>query len=260
VTDTHEQHRDRLPNPGAGFIWDEARNGVETYPVLLPQAEGCAAIYSTRLGGVSEPPLDKLNVSASVGDGLHRVMANRDLAARPIGGGQFWSTIKQAHGSDVTVASPSSRARHRAADAQWTDEEGPLLAVLSADCVLLLLVGAMRVGVAHAGWRGLVAGVVENAVEAVGAEQAWLGPAIGPCCFEVGHEVIEEFSMRCPEAVTDERHVDLWVAAEAAARRAGAGTVHTARICTSCHSELFFSHRRDKGLTGRQALIARLGG
>jgi purine-nucleoside/S-methyl-5'-thioadenosine phosphorylase / adenosine deaminase len=260
VTDTtHEQHRDRLPHPGAGFIWDEARNGVEAYPVLRPETNPrCAAVYSTRIGGVSEAPFDKLNVSSSVGDGFHRVMANRDLAARPIGGGPFWSTIKQVHGSDVVAAHPSSR--NRSADAQWTEEEGPILSVLSADCVLVLLTGDLRVGVAHAGWRGVLAGVVENAVEAVEASAAWLGPAIGPCCFEVGPEVVEEFSMSCPQAVTDERHVDLWVAAEAAARRAGASTVHAARICTSCHPELFFSHRRDQGMTGRQALIARLGG
>ena len=82
------------------------------------------------------------------------------------------------------------------------------------------------------------------------------GPAIGPCCFEVGAEVIEAFAKKFPASVVDDSHVDLWTAAEMAASRAGATSVRSARICTSCHPELFFSHRRDAGRTGRQALLA----
>src|SRR4029077_3423950 len=126
--------------------------------------------------------------------------------------------------------------------------------VVSADCVLVLALGADRIGVAHAGWRGLAAGVVENIARGVEADESFGGPAIGPCCFEVGTEVIDEF----PDAATDARHVDLWAATEAAARRAGAQTFNTARLCTSCHPDLFFSPRRNKAVTGRQALIARL--
>ena len=256
---THEQHRNRLPDPGAGFIWDEERHGVGPYPVLRPETDRCAAVYTTRIGGVSEEPFDELNVSMSVGDGLHRVLANRDLAARAIGRGPMWSTVKQVHGAEVTVARPGPRAgRPPEADAQWTEDDEPTMAVLSADCVLLLLIGDVRVGVVHAGWRGLVAGIVEKAVEAVGAREVFAGPAIGPCCFEVGTDVADEFRLRYAAAVTDERHVDLWTAAEAAATSAGATTVRSARLCTSCHAELFFSHRRDAGLTGRQALLARL--
>ena len=222
------------------------------------------AVYTTRLGGVSEGPLRELNLSMSVGDGLHRVLANRDLAARAIGRGPWWSTVKQVHGAEIVVAHPTAgrgpAGRHREADGQWTEDTDPTLAVLSADCVLVLAVGdAGRIGVAHAGWRGIVAGVVENIVRATEASRVFLGPAIGPCCFEVGAEVRREFAMRWPEAVTDERHVDLWAAAEAAARAGGASDVGAARLCTSCHEDLFFSHRRDKGFTGRQALLARIG-
>jgi YfiH family protein len=222
------------------------------------------AVYTTRLGGVSEYPFDELNVSNSVGDGLHRVLANRDLAARAIGRGPWWSTVKQVHGAEIVVAHPTAgrgpAGRNREADGQWTEDEEPTLAVLSADCVLVLAVGdGGRLGVAHAGWRGIVAGVVENIVAATEARRVFLGPAIGPCCFEVGADVTAEFSMRYPTAVTDERHVDLWTGAEAAARAAGAQEVAAARLCTSCHRELFFSHRRDKGFTGRQALLARIG-
>ena len=211
---------------------------------------------------MSEHPFDELNVSTTVGDGLHRVLANRDLAARPIGRGPWWSTVKQVHGSEVVVAYPSARGpagRTREADGQWTEDEEATLAVLSADCVLVLAAGPTRLGVAHAGWRGIVAGVVENIVGETRADRVFLGPAIGPCCFEVGSDVAAEFAMRYPEAVTDERHVDLWAAAGGAARSAGAQVVEAARLCTSCLDGLFFSHRRDKGDTGRQALIARLG-
>jgi YfiH family protein len=232
---------------------------VGPYPVLRPDTARCTAVYSTRLGGVSEVPFDELNVSSAVGDGLHRVLANRDLAARPIGRGPMWSTVNQVHGSDVVAA--HVRGRHRAADAQWTDDEEPTLAVLAADCVLLLLVGDMRIGVAHAGWRGLVSGVVERAIEATEADEIYAGPAIGPCCFEVGPEVLDEFTVRFGDGVVaGPRHIDLWNAAAIAAERAGVDAVRTARICTSCHAELFFSHRRDRGHTGRQALLATLGG
>jgi hypothetical protein len=113
----------------------------------------------------------------------------------------------------------------------------------------------MRIGVAHAGWRGMAAGIVERIVDIVDAEQVFAGPAIGPCCFEVGAEVTAEFEARYPSAVVDERHVDLWAAAEQAA---GDATFHAAGVCTSCHPDLFFSHRRDKGVTGRHGLIARM--
>ncbi len=258
MTATHvkDQDGDRLPEAGAGFFWDTCEHGSGTYPVLRPRTDACAAVFTTRVGGVSLEPFDRLNVSMSLGDHPFRVIANRDLAARPIGADAFWSTTKQVHRGDVVAA--HRMGRHREADAQWTDDPDQTLAVLSADCVLLLLVGATRVGVAHAGWRGLLAGVIENAVVATEATEVFAGPAIGPCCFEVGQEVIGSFAARHPAAVTDDRHVDLWVAAEAAAVRGGAKVVHSARICTSCHPDLFFSHRQQQGQTGRQALVARL--
>jgi polyphenol oxidase len=170
--------------------------------------------------------------------------------------------VKQVHGAEVVVAYPSARGpagRTREADGQWTEDEEATLAVLSADCVLVLAAGSTRLGVAHAGWRGIVAGVVENIVRETGADRVFLGPAIGPCCFEVGAEVTAEFKVRYPGAVTDERHVDLWSASAEAARAAGAREVEASRLCTSCLDGLFFSHRRDRGDTGRQALLARLG-
>jgi YfiH family protein len=251
--------RNRLPDPGAGFVWGEASHGAGSFPILRPRVTGCEAVYTTRLGGVSGEPFDELNVSYAVGDGFHRVLANRDMAGRAIDRGAWWSVCKQVHGSAVHEAD-TSRALHPA-DAVWTDDPERTVGVLSADCVLVLLVGASRVGVAHAGWRGMAAGVIENAIEATAAQQVFCGPAIGPCCFEVGADVHETFAERFgSDVLTDPGHVDLWLAAEIAARGAGAEEVHTARLCTSCNADLFFSHRRDRGLTGRQALIARIDG
>jgi YfiH family protein len=198
-------------------------------------------------------------VSYAVGDGFHRVLANRDISGRTIDRGPWWSVVKQIHGSAV-VEADTSRAL-RPADAQWTDDAERTLAVLSADCVLMLLVGSSRIGVVHAGWRGIAAGVIENAIEATAARQVFAGPAIGPCCFEVGADVHEAFAGRFGSGVlADPSHVDLWAAAEIAAKKAGAEEIRTARLCTSCYADLFFSHRRDRGSTGRQALVARIDG
>ena len=254
--------RNRLPAPGAGFVW-EALPVVGEAWFLKPETDEAIAAYTTRQGGVSNGPLGKLNVGMTAerehGDspaGPIRVFANRDLASRAIGRRGLWSTVHQVHGSRIVPApGPGPRID---ADALWTDEPDRTLAVFSADCVLTLIVGQGRIALAHAGWRGMIAGMIEGAVGEVFGHEVFVGPAIGPCCFEVGSEVIDEFRQVCPEAIADERHVDLWIAAEHAARRGGAERFHAARICTSCNPDLFYSHRRDKGVTGRQALIARL--
>ncbi len=226
-----------------------------------------ASAYTTRRGGTSEGVLSSLNISFKAekelggADFEERVMANRRIAGSLIGSDEHWSTIRQVHEAEVVRAPrPGNRLP---ADGQWTDDVSETLAVVSADCVLCLFIGGRKgdwkVAVAHAGWRGVVAGVVENAARAIGAHTAYFGPAIGPCCFEVGPEVVEAFRENFESSISsDERHVDLWSAAAFAARRAGVREVFSARLCTSCHEDLFFSHRRDRGKTGRQALVARL--
>jgi copper oxidase (laccase) domain-containing protein len=108
----------------------------------------------------------------------------------------------------------------------------------------------------HAGWRGLLGGVVENAVAAVGGRAvAIVGPGIGPCCYEVGDEVATPFRKRFGGSVLRGRSLDLPAAAEAALRSAGCASVERLDLCTSCHADLFFSHRRDGQRTGRQGVI-----
>ncbi len=268
---------DRLPEAGAGFLWGAVEGVEEEAPILRPDVPGVRAAFTTRRGGSSPPPADSLNLSflnePKDAGASERVLANRRVAGRAIDpavneamdGGMDWSTVRQVHGARVVRAAdpapaPGGRPDPRPeADALWTDDPERTLAVFSADCVLLLLVGPGRIGLAHAGWRGLAAGVVERATEAVGARSAFAGPAIGPCCFEVGEEVREVFAERFGSHVlVGPDRVDLWAAAETAARRSGVEVVPTARICTSCQPELFFSHRRDRGETGRQGLVAAL--
>jgi hypothetical protein len=218
------------------------------------------AAFTTRVGGNSVSPFDELNLSFQVGDEAPVARANREIAGRAVGRAGAWSVVRQVHGAAVVSAPEPGEPAD--ADGLWTQDEGRTLAVLAADCVPLLLVTPGRVTLAHAGWRGLVAGIVEQAVQTAGGGAAvFAGPAIGPCCYEVGAEVSEAFAHRYgAEVLSDDRRPDLWTAVGKAAARAGAHSFAAARLCTSCNSQLFFSHRRDRGRTGRQALIARLNG
>lgn len=253
-----EALRNRLPGSGAGFVWSEVRDDPAAVPVLRPVSPGVIAAFTTRTAGVSRSPFHSLNLSFAVGDDERDVRRNRAIAGKAVDA-DGWSVVRQVHGSTVVRAAAPGALPN--ADGMWTDDPERTLAVLAADCVAVLLVEAQRFALAHAGWRGLGGGIVANAVGSVaGAPAVFAGPAIGPCCFEVSSEVAAMFSERFgADAVPAERHVDLWTAAEVSALEAGAGSFAAARICTSCHPELFFSHRRDNGRTGRQGLIARLG-
>jgi purine-nucleoside/S-methyl-5'-thioadenosine phosphorylase / adenosine deaminase len=248
---------DRLPEAGAGFVWDGTA-GERSIPMLRPVVGGVVAAFTTRIGGVSLPPYDELNLSFRVGDDDQRARANREIAGRSIGRSGAWSVVRQVHGADIVSAQAPGRLA--TADGQWTDDPQRTLAVLGADCIPVLISRPGRVGVVHAGWRGLIAGVVERAVAAVGGRPLlFAGPSIGPCCYEVGADVARAFTSRFGASViTNGGRLDMWAATEEAARRANAADVHAARICTSCHPHLFFSHRRDRGRTGRQAVLTRL--
>jgi hypothetical protein len=247
----------RLPEAGAGFVWDDIGDDRPA-PVLRPLSDGIDAAFTTRLGGISATPFAELNISFRVGDDETSARSNREMAGRAVASTGQWSVVRQVHGPDVVRAAAPGELPD--ADGLWTEDPTQTLAVSSADCVPVLVSTPGRVCLAHAGWRGLVAGIVEQAVAAAGpGASVFAGPAIGPCCYEVGDDVAGAFRERFDSAVAaDGSHVDLWAGAEEAARRAGAGSVAVSRICTSCHEELFFSHRRDNGRTGRQALVARL--
>ena len=173
----------------------------------------------------------------------------------------------QAHGSKVLQADGRGIARPgtplERCDGLWTDERDRGLMLLTADCLPVALArvnGRPALAVLHVGWRGLLGGIVEAGVEALGGSplRAAIGPGIGPCCFEVGEEVAEPFRSRFGPDILVGRNLDLVEATERALRAAGCESVERVDLCTSCEQELLFSHRRDQGVTGRQGIVAAL--
>lgn len=162
---------------------------------------------------------------------------------------------RQVHAATVNEAVGGRRGAE--GDGLWTTEPGVPLLVLAADCVPIALAatgGIPRLAVLHAGWRGLVDGIVETGVRALGGGEALaaaVGPSIGPCCYEVGSEVSDRFDAD----LTTGRMLDLRSAVERRLAAAGVSRVEHFDFCTMCHPELFFSHRRDHGVTGRQGVI-----
>jgi hypothetical protein len=164
------------------------------------------------------------------------------------------------HSARVRQAEPATRGER--ADGLWTDEPGLPILALAADCLPIVLarVDGSRpaVAVLHAGWRGLLEGIVASGVAALGgpALATAIGPGIGPCCYEVGEEVAAPFRVRFGDDIVRESRLDLWTSAERALRAAGVERVDRFDRCTACEPETFFSHRRDRGRTGRQGVIA----
>ena len=258
------------PRPGGalvrhddgGPVWYEARG------------DGWRAAFSTRLGGVSPAPFDTLNLGIATADDPDRVWRNRMAFAAAAGIAADDLVVPgQVHGT--VVAEVGRRERGRGArrrtdvvagtDGLLTRAAAVPLLMTFADCVpVLLVVGrpARALALVHAGWRGMAAGIVEQAARAVGAQAAAavIGPSIGPCCFAVSPDVGERFEAAFPGTWRAGR-VDLW---EAARRQLAAGGFAAADIVSSglctCHDHEFFSHRREHGATGRQAAVAWLTG
>jgi hypothetical protein len=211
--------------------------------------------FSSRLGGVSEGRYASLNLGLRTPDEPERVEENRRLLCAEVGADpERLALNRQVHGTIVRRAQAGDRDEH--ADGLWTDEPGLPMLAMSADCLPVAIArinGATpALAVLHVGWRGLADGVLASGVEALGGRlAAVVGPGIGRCCYEVGPEVSERFE---PDLVHG-RHLDLWAAAERALREAGIDRVERTDICTACNPDLYFSHRRDRGDTGRQGVI-----
>jgi len=240
-----------------------ASDGVRWLEAELPKAR---AAFSTRLGGVSEPPFDTLNLGRLTGDPA--VGENRHRLAAALGVDPRLVLIgRQVHGAEVrrhegptdppAFAEPSPGLPE--ADGHAADRSGLAPLVFVADCLPVALAGPGGVAMIHSGWRGLAAGIVARGVAEVGATAAAIGPGIGPCCYEVGDEVLVEFEP-LGEGVAAGRMLDLPEVARRLLARAGVGEVESSGLCTSCEAELFFSHRRDGPRTGRQAGLVRLEG
>ena len=222
--------------------------------------------FSTRLGGVSEGPFASLNLGVLTDDGPERVVANRRRLCEALGADPDTATMAwQVHGGVVTEARPRGVVRpgtvFERCDGLWSDRRGQAMMLVTADCLPVALArvdGKPAVAILHVGWRGVVEGILEAGVRALGEAPvaAAVGPGIGPCCYEVGEEVVAPFRERFGDDVVQGRKLDLARAADRGLRDAGAATVERFDLCTSCHPELFFSHRRDRGRTGRQGVVA----
>jgi YfiH family protein len=249
------------PPVAAPFGWRE-EGEVVWLEVALGVATGA---FSTRLGGGSEGAYRSLNLGVLTDDDRDRVLENRRTLAGALGRDAGSLVLgRQVHGTAVEIreSAPEPGAPLREADAQITATCKLTPLVLVADCVPLLLGTADAVAAVHCGWRGVAGGIVEKALAAVrerarGDVFAALGPGIGACCYEVGPEVLAAFEARGHEQRPG-RRLDLPGAVRHELERFAvpAERIHACGLCTSCNPQLFFSHRRDGGQTGRQAGLA----
>lgn len=229
-----------------------------------PAPANVRALSTTRDGGVSRPPYDTLNLGGHVNDDPVAVAENRrrvvQLASLPAA--PVW--LQQVHGTVVVDAGAASRFPE--ADGSFSRQTGVVCAIMTADCLPVILCNetGTAIAAAHAGWRGLVDGVIEAALAAVdgdGPWMAWLGPAIGPQAFEVGEDVREAFLTADPDAADAFRPsprgrwlADLYSLAQRRLRRAGVTQIYGGGFCTYSDPGRFFSYRRD-GATGRMATM-----
>ena len=240
-------------------------------PADWPAPPGVVAFTTLRSGaGVSAPPFDSFNLGTRAGDDPEAVQRNRAELADcfRLPGTPRW--LRQVHGKTVAVEPGDDEPE---ADAAVTGAPGTVLAILTADCLPVVLAArdGSEVAAAHAGWRGLAGGVLEATVAAMDtpadALLAWMGPAAGPSAYEVGEEVFNAFAQRDPRAATafaatrpGHWRVDLYALARQRLADAGVREVHGGGLCTISDPARFFSHRRStidgSGRGGRMATLA----
>ena len=236
--------------------------------VLGCEVGGASVRFTGRAGGVSRPPYASLNLGSWTDDAPDAVAENRRrLAALAAVGPERLAQARQVHGTEVLLVERDddlpggALERVREADGTATALPGTPCVVLCADCLPVALVADGAVAMVHAGWRGLVGGVLERGLERLrgaggrGPVTAVVGPGARGCCYEVGEEVHAALADLGP-AVRRGANADLGEAARARLARAGVERTLVAPCCTICDGERWFSHRRDRGTTGRQAGIA----
>ena len=259
------------------MIYHDLPTPYYTFETLDAFPEFIHAVF-TRRGGVSPAPWDSLNLGWTVGDDEARVEENYHRVAAAIGAKRAaLTTTWQVHGNRILLAD----AKHRGgslgkADGLITNTPGIPLLQRYADCTPILLYDPEHraAGIAHAGWQGVVNRTAEAAVRAMqqtfGSDPARMvgavGPAIGPCCYEVGPEVAAAIrgsqqdpdDLLRPSQRPGHAYLDLWQANARQLQDAGVGSVEVAELCTACHTDIFFSHRGDKGKSGRFGAVVML--
>lgn len=242
---------------------------------ILPDWEVAPAIVAfstTRQGGVSKPPYNSLNTADHVGDESEKVLANRAILEERQRKELSWQWLDQVHGTDVAIVDQAGPVL--TADAILTTSTNLVCCVQTADCLPLFVAArdGTEVAAIHAGWKGLACGVIENTLARMStpAEKAavWLGPAIGPCHFEVGAEVRERFLDAADAgALTSQMQAcfaasrnsgkymaDLYGIAKLKLAALGIEAISGGDRCTHCDSKNFFSYRRD-GVTDRKSVV-----
>ena len=215
--------------------------------------------FSTRLGGVSEGSFDSLNLGLMTHDEPANVQENRRRLCEAAGADPAQLAMnRQVHAATVNRAEAGERGRE--GDGLWTDEPGIPMLKVTADCLPIALARLNgekpALALLHAGRLGLLHGIVDAGVAAVGGKlAAAIGPGIGPCCYEVGEDIADAYRARFGEEALRGRNLDLWTVAESVLRAAGVESVERLDLCTACDPMRFFSHRRDGPVTGRQGVI-----
>lgn len=245
------------------------KNYRETLKLIEPSwpaIKKVKAYTTTRHGGVSPTPYDSLNLAKHSGDASENIDKNRALLAHALRlpNEPFW--LSQVHGNHVVPA--QSHPTYISADAAFTFEPNIVCTVLTADCLPILLCdqSANWVAAIHAGWKGILAGVIEATLKQVSVSEnkilAWLGPAIGPNAFEVGEEVRQQFIAIDPTSSTAFKPYkqDRWLAniyqlANQRLSSCGITQIYGGELCTYSNPSDFFSYRRDKQHTGRMASL-----
>jgi YfiH family protein len=251
-------------------------DGVIYYSSELLEECGVVNAISTRHGGVSAAPFDTLNLSHAVGDAQENVDENHLRLMRAVGLNR--DSLVQASQAQadrwVRVDGLHRGSRVKDVDALITNERGLPMLLRFADCVPILIVDPRQhaAAIVHSGWRGTSLRILEKTVRGMQAEfgtraqdvRAFIGPSIGPCCYIVGTEVIDR--VRKAYAQADElltsneghTHFDLWTANEIQLRELGVEQIETARVCTSDHTDDFYSWRAERAKTGRFAALVSL--
>jgi polyphenol oxidase len=238
---------------------------AQHFAIDLP---GARAVFTTRRGGFSRGPYESLNLGRLTDDEPEAVSRNRATLEAEFD--VELAFVRQVHGSRVcelttetaTTARNAGPDELQRADGQVTVQPGLAPVALTADCLPIAIAGDGAVAMLHSGWRGLDGGVIAagvRALRAAGASRglsAAIGPGAGPCCYEVGPEIHDAFA-DYPSEVHRGRNIHLAAIARHQLEQAGVHEVHDIGLCTICSDRsLLFSHRRDRGVTGRQAGIA----
>jgi YfiH family protein len=229
----------------------ERREGV-TF-LSFRRWEGVDVFYSTRIGGISSPPFDSLNLHFGRGDKEENVLENRNRLYGVLGIRESSLVFtKQTHSDTIRIVYDTGRMEK--GDGLLSNREGVFLAIFTADCPALFFCAPEEkvIGIVHSGWRGTNKNIAAIAVRSIGEVfgvkshtlEVLLGPSLGPCCYRVGEEFLENFNKRYFKRVHSDLYFDIWSAIKDQLREAGVKKVYIPELCSSCEEDYFFSYRR----------------